>query len=144
MGYSKLAMEFMQSIQQLHKMRPHKGLDDVMRREPFVLQFIHGQGGEVLPGDIRAEMCVSTARIAQTLNNMEKKEWITREIDPEDRRRILVRLTPKGQEVSDEHRREVIKKVSGLLEQLGESDATELIRIMAKVARLVSDNADCE
>ena len=40
---------------------------------------------------------MSTARIASILKSLEEKECIVREVDKKDKRKILVKITDKGQ-----------------------------------------------
>ena len=75
----------------------------------------------------------STARIAVVLNTLEKKGYITRAIDPSDRRRVLVSLTPAGAEYIQGVRRQLRQRMRVLLEELGEADAKEYLRITERM-----------
>ncbi|MCL1805952.1 MAG: MarR family transcriptional regulator [Clostridiales bacterium] len=142
MDYSALAIEFFDKMHMLRKAKPQKHIDGALQGEAFALHYIASHGGEVVPGEIGNEMNVSTARIAQTLNSIERKGWITRQIDQTDRRRILVKLTPEGKSVEDAHYREIIGTTASMLSMLGEADAVEYIRIMGKLAEIVSRHSD--
>lgn len=134
MDYKALALEFMETMKQMRKHDPQKKINESTHGEHFVLFLITKHDGPVIPSDISAEMEISSARIAATLNSLEKKGLITREIDPEDRRRILVNPTEAGRVVVDEHFKMIIKTTTGMLEYLGEHDAMEFVRIMKKLA----------
>lgn len=136
MDYSKLAVEFLKSMQHLRKLNPHKNFDSALRGETFVLQYIAYQSEDVLPGEICHEMDVSSARIAQTLNSLERKGYITRQINPADRRRVLVKLTPAGREAADARSRAIVENTSKMLSILGEHDAREYVRITNKLAQI--------
>ena len=60
---------------------------------------------------------------------------IRRERDPEDRRRVLVRITPKGARSVTERREQIRVQYSGLYEALGLDDTVKLIELLHKVNR---------
>ena len=137
MDYSKLAAELLHEMQRLQAAALHKLLDESIRGEAFALRYIACHSGEALPGDIGVEMNVSSARIAQTLNSLEKKGLIVRQIDKNDRRRILISLTPEGEEMAEKHWSTTSRIAGKMLELLGEKDAQEYVRITAKLADAV-------
>ncbi|MCL2508255.1 MAG: winged helix DNA-binding protein [Oscillospiraceae bacterium] len=141
MDYAELAAELMENMQELHRSRSRGRVDEAMRGEVFVLHYIAGQGGDVLPGEISGEMNVSSARTASMLNNLESKGLLTRQIDTSDRRKVLVRLTPKGKELAQQHRRTALEDVANMLEMLGEHDAREYVRIIGRLAGMPQNNS---
>lgn len=138
MDFEKLSEEFLRNNRLLHKARPHKNINDAFQGEAFILHFIAENGDNVLPGEISNVMDVSSARVATALNSLENKGLVTRQIDKEDRRRILVSLTQKGKDVANEHRQIVIKATAKMLGLLGEHDAKEYVRITERLAEIVS------
>jgi DNA-binding MarR family transcriptional regulator len=91
-------------------------------------------GGSVIPSEISNEMGISTARIAVTLGSLESKGLITRRIDASDRRRILVELTEEGRTKHAEHEKMIMGVLMRMLENLGEADALEFLRILKRIA----------
>ena len=135
MDYRELAAEFFKDLHSLRKARPQKHISESLRGEAFALQYIAFHDGPVLPGEISGEMGISSARIAAALNSLEKKGLVTRRIDPEDRRRILVELTELGTAQAQEHTEEVLSNITQMLSQLSEHDAREYVRITAILAK---------
>jgi len=136
MDYAELARQFLETTYRFQKnIRPMK-IDESMRGENFVLSLLAQKGECALPGEISSEMNISTARIAATLNSLESKGFITREIDKNDRRRILVELTPEGREQAHRQRHKILEGTTRMMELLGEEDAREFVRILEKLARL--------
>lgn len=133
MDYNQLADAFLTMLFTLKKAETHKSIDESMRGARFVLRYLYQQKKPVLPSEICQYMKISSARVAATLNNLEKKELITRKIDPKDRRQILVELTPKGEKTSRGHEQAILHKTAHMLRALGEHDANELIRIVQKL-----------
>jgi DNA-binding MarR family transcriptional regulator len=58
---------------------------------------------------------------------------IRRDKDPEDGRRVLVRITPKGSRSVTERREQIREQYSGLYEALGLDDTVRLIELLKKV-----------
>jgi len=137
--YSILAAEMLEKMLSLRKAKPQRSMDEAMQGEAFVLHYIASHGGEVLPGEIGSKMNVSSARIAQALNSIEKKGFITREIDTNDRRKIIVKLTPEGKSEAKKHYEKVIGHMTEMLAALGENDAKEYVRITGRLAETAQE-----
>ncbi|MDR0840274.1 MAG: winged helix DNA-binding protein [Christensenellaceae bacterium] len=134
MDYTELAAQLLQTMRLLHKTGPQKKIAGSMQGETFVLRYLFRRGSDVAPGEISSTMDISSARIAAALNSMEQKGLVTREIDKNDRRKILVKLTPAGCALAQRHQRDVIENAATMLRLLGDEDAREYIRITAKLA----------
>jgi len=137
MDYSELAVKLLNNMRSLSKIKSHKNISEALHGEAFVLDYISRQNGDVLPGKIGQEMNVSTARIATALNSLENKGLITRQIDKNDRRKILIDLTQEGKDLAERHRQTIIKVAANMLELLGEHDANEYVRISGKLAEML-------
>ena len=142
MCYAKLAEEFLEQMQVFRRFEPQQKINESMRGESFALHHIAMNNGHIIPSEISEAMGISGARIAATLNSLENKGYITRQIDLSDRRRIIVTLTDKGREQEEEHRHMLIATVEKMLRLLGEHDAKEYIRISRRMAEL-ADNEEC-
>ena len=134
MDYTALTLELFEEVHKLQRSKFRQKVFDPMQGETYILKKIAHHDGDILPGEISSEMNVSSARIATALNSLEGKGLITRRIDPSDRRRILVSLTPEGKAASDEHHRAVIAQAAKMLSLLGEHDAREFLRIIRKLS----------
>jgi DNA-binding MarR family transcriptional regulator len=134
MDFTELAREYMEVLFKMRKRKNDKKINDSMHGEQFVLTYVSKHGGSVIPSEISNEMGISTARIAAALNNLENKGLVTRRIDERDRRRILVELTAAGRAQEAEHARVITGMIARMLEDLGETDALEFLRILKKIA----------
>jgi len=142
MDYNALALELIKKMQALRKFKPHKHINESLQGETFVLHFIAHHGDDVLPSEIGHKMDVSSARIAATLNRLEEKGLITRQIDTADRRKILVKLTEVGKEIAERHEEIVLTETIKMLTALGEYDAKEYVRITGKLTEIIQLEAD--
>jgi DNA-binding MarR family transcriptional regulator len=137
-----LAKEFLRVMPMMHRSRPQKQINESMRGEHFIVQYIMLLGRKVQPSEISAEMEISSARVAAALNGLEKKGLIRREIDPSDRRRILVDLTQEGRDraaVISEH---MLSGVRQLFAYLGVDDSRDILRLVKKTAEFMREHHD--
>lgn len=135
MDYTKLAEEFLQ-LNMFRKFKPYQQINESMRGESFILQYIASNESQMIPSEISDIMSISSARIATILNSLENKKYITRQIDVADRRRIIIGLTAEGREQAVKFRQMLLSAIEKMLSSLGEHDAKEYIRITGKMAEL--------
>ncbi|SFR68100.1 MarR family winged helix-turn-helix transcriptional regulator [Anaeromicropila populeti] len=134
MDYKALAQEYMEVMYQMRRQNTQKHINESLHGESFVLFYISKHDGHVIPSDISNEMGITSARIAATLNSLERKGLISRRIDIEDRRRILIDLTDEGRVQADKQYEMIMNMTTNLLHYLGEEDSVNFIRIMKKLS----------
>ena len=140
MDYKKLSQEFLQMLYKYYQARSQQQLNNAVHGEAFALQYIALHDDVAVPSDIENAMSVSSARIATILGRLEKRGWITRRIDPQDRRRVILKLTESGEERAKKSEQELLALVQRILEHLGEEDAKNYVRIMSKLAGLCNND----
>ena len=138
MVYTELAEQLLENMILANKSKSLLKLSKIIHGEMFALQMIASHHNNITPGDISKAAGTSPARIAAELNSLENKGLIIREIDPNNRRRILVRLTPDGENSANKYRCEGMEVAVELLSQLGEQDAREYVRIIGKLGEIQS------
>ncbi len=106
-----------------------------LKGENFLLAHLFESGGESTPGRLAEFLNVSAARIAAILRSLENKSLIERFIDGNDKRHVIVKLTEQGKERVNSIRNEMIHHASETLENLGEEDSAELVRILKKIVK---------
>ena len=144
MDYQKLTFEFIEKLQELNKIQRQKDIDMELHGEPLVLRCIYQSNGGIWPKEIGEFMGVTSARVANVLNNLEDKGLITREIDKDDRRNIIVKVTQEGEIAAKESMRQFMEKAEVVLNLLGEKDAKEYIRITGKLAEIIANIELCK
>jgi DNA-binding MarR family transcriptional regulator len=92
----------------------------------------HAEGG-VHPSELQKRMGTSSARVAAILRSLEKKGFITREVDHNDRRRVIVSITAEGRVHADAEMDEMEAVIREIFLNLGEDDTNEFIRILDRV-----------
>ena len=143
MNYNKLAEELISHMAQVRASKPQRLIDELIHGEAHLLIFLERQTcNHCNPGEISSHMHISTARVATVLNSLEKKNLITRQIDTNNRRQIIVEITEEGIKTAKTYQKELLQMASKTLELLGEDDAKEYVRITKKLARVLKENKD--
>ena len=136
MNREEFALEYLRSVDTVFKMSLQKKIMESAQGKTFVLRYIAHNKGDMQPGEISEVMGISNARITATLNNLEKNGLVTRRIDPDDRRKVLVGLTSAGEDWVEKYNQIIAEGLSRIFDFLGEYDAKEFIRITAKLATM--------
>jgi len=138
MDHTELTNEIMKAMQKLMRRQTQKKMDVFPKGEDFVLRYLACSHNHSLPGEISETMGVSTARIAATLNALEGKGLISRQIDSSDRRRILVEITEDGKALARQREQELSERIEQMLIALGEEDSKHFLRILNKLSDIIS------
>ena len=92
---------------------------DITPSQYGILNCLWINDGTCLPRQIAELLCLETSTVSGILDRMRKKDLIDRVINPENRREILVMITPKGEalktpvlKIIDEVNEEVLKDFS--------------------------------
>lgn len=102
------------------------------------LHVIDTIGGETLPmSEVAARLGVTPGTITVAVDRLEKKGFLTRMRTAEDRRLVLVALTPQGEEVL-RHHAEVDRHLAACaVAHLSAEEQETLIRMLEKVRRAI-------
>jgi DNA-binding MarR family transcriptional regulator len=93
------------------------GLDDIPKNGIFVLGAL-GRGGAPL-AQIIDSLGVSKQSAGQLVDMLALRGYIERKVDPEDRRRLTVTLTPRGREAATIARATIDRIDAALLRKVG-------------------------
>ncbi|MGO5211452.1 MarR family winged helix-turn-helix transcriptional regulator [Parafannyhessea sp. LCP21S3_E6] len=107
-----------------------------------VLHVLHHSDGALTAGELARACHVTSARMAQTLNQLEADGLITRTPSKADRRRTNVTITASGEAELRSYFDGVTRFAAGLLRQLGEKDSRELVRILGRLADVLREASD--
>ena len=86
--------------------------------EQFVLRELSMKGTQT-PSQLASALQASSGRISTVLSSLEKKGWVTRDIDSKDRRIIRVDLTDSGREQSHRMMEEMRSTICWIFSQMG-------------------------
>jgi DNA-binding MarR family transcriptional regulator len=113
---------YIQSIRvELHAI----GIDDLPRNGAFILAGIDRSGGP--RPDLPSELGVTKQAVSLVIDTLVERGYLDRRPDPDDRRRVVLELTPRGHEVADAAGRGV-EAVDRRLEQLVSREQIDAMR----------------
>jgi DNA-binding MarR family transcriptional regulator len=116
---------------------------DVRIGELFVLNGIAEHSiypvKKVNVSDIHCNLHFTKPAVSQILNALEKKGYVSREIDKDDRRRIAVTLTPDGKEILSKTKEYTDQRIEKIISRFGEENTKELIRLFNLLSDISED-----
>ena len=123
---------------------PARDIRGVSEGEMAILGMLSATDEPQAPGDLAERLQLSSSRVANALKTLERKGFVTREINPADRRGIIVSITPEGDAFGKARFDEAVAGIRDLVADLGEQDATELARILERIQDLVVERTGIE
>ena len=85
---------------------------------------------------IQQKLHISKPAISYILNTLEKKKYITREIDPKDRRKVSISATPEGRAAAEQSMKKYDEIWDEILERFGEDNMKNLIELIQSLDEL--------
>lgn len=83
--------------------------------------------------EISQHLQVTPPTVTQIINILEKDGLVERTIDPDDRRAVIIKLTPAGIKTTIQARKAFAETFTGLIDYLGEEESEHLAILLAKV-----------
>ena len=114
--------------------------DKALGGEMAVMRALMLAGGSLTPSELADRAWVSNARIANILRALEAKGWV--EHSKTDRRRVHVTVTDKGFHDLEIKRREFEDRTAAFLEQFGETDTQEMVRLLRRANEIIDRNQE--
>jgi DNA-binding MarR family transcriptional regulator len=96
------------------------------------------------PGDLSGEkicrnLCVTKAAVSQMLGSLEKKGYLTREVNRDNRRRIILSLTGKGAAFIEKTNAETEERLAGIISRFGKAKTRELITLVNRFSDITEN-----
>ena len=109
------------------------GCDDLPPNGPYVLGAVARTGAPL--AQVIRQLGVSKQTAGQLVDTLVVRGYLDRQVDPEDRRRLVVRLTDRGQAAAAVIRDAVDRVEAQLAEQVGPGRLTDARRILETLIR---------
>jgi DNA-binding MarR family transcriptional regulator len=114
--------------------------DEEMNLASFtLLHYIKEHSGDLSGEKIRNELSITKPAVSQMLASLEKKGFVTREINKENRRCILLGLTKKGTDFIERTQRETDKRLAGIIKRFGEKETRRLITLINRFLSIMEE-----
>lgn len=116
--------------------RPHQALSGLTPGEAWIIFAIKRMVPPDSPGvkvsELSKLLLVTTPTMTQQINNLETVGFVIKSADPEDRRVVRIRVTPKGDAAIQEAHEAFLAAMNGLVEYLGEEDSNRLAELLTR------------
>lgn len=89
--------------------------------------------------EVRTYLSISKAAVSQMLRNLEKKNYIKRTIDKNNRRFIIVTLTQEGKDVLDIQLIKFNHRLEEIVSHLGEDEVRQMISIVNRMIIITNE-----
>ncbi len=103
------------------------------------LAVMEGEGGPMLTGEVAARMHITSGTVTSLIDNLERNEYVVRSADADDRRRVLVDITPAAQAVLDESLPAIQQVSRRIFDALGPQREQALLDILDDVRRAIAE-----
>ena len=103
------------------------------------LAVIEGAGGPLPTGEVTARMHITTGTTTTVLDTLERKGYVRRLADPDDRRRVLVDITPAAQEVLDQLLPQVQQLAAAVMDRLEPASMSALLDTLDAIATSLAE-----
>ena len=104
----------------------------------FIIAFLYKRKDEIVySGDIAKETCVSTARIAASVNKLEELGYITRKTSKLDARKTQIKLTNKGLNRAKQLEDELYSFLEKLINELGIDKFRQFMSLSSEINECV-------
>jgi len=97
------------------------------------LAVIEGTGAPMPTGAVSAHMHVTTGTMTSVLDTLERNGYVRRLTDPNDRRRVLVDVTPAAQKVLDRLLPEVVLTTTAALADFSPKELEDFLGTLARI-----------
>ena len=106
------------------------------------LAVIEGEGQPMLTGEVAARMHITSGTVTSLLDNLERKRYVVRSSDRDDRRRVLVNITPAAQAVLDQALPAIQQVTRQLIDRIGAQRQQALLDSLDEIRQAVADLPD--
>jgi DNA-binding MarR family transcriptional regulator len=106
------------------------------------LAVIDGAGAPLTPSQVADRVLIPSATVTATLDLLERRGWIRRAPNPDDRRSTLVEITPEGRAVADQILPGIRMLEKSVLSALTPDERLQLLDLLAKILDRAAAVAD--
>lgn len=103
----------------------------------LVLEFLHREGESKMT-DLARFMHVTTPAMTGIVDRLVRDGYVARDYDPEDRRIIKVKLTPKGNELVRKINSQRQQMVIKIFDKISQTDRQDYLRILMQIRNILT------
>jgi DNA-binding MarR family transcriptional regulator len=106
---------------------------DMPQAAATALAVIDGADTPLTPSQVGDRVLVASATMTATLDLLEHRGWIRRIPNPDDRRSVLIEITPAGRATADQLLPGIRKVEQRILSALAPGERAQLLGLLAKI-----------
>jgi len=106
------------------------------------LAVIEGNGAPMTAGAVGAHMHITSGTMTSVLDTLERNGYVKRLTDPDDRRRVLVDVTPEAQAVLNRLLPEVVQTTTAVMAGIDDSELYAFLDTLARVRDAIAAAPD--
>jgi DNA-binding MarR family transcriptional regulator len=110
--------------------------NELSKNQPMVIKII-GMEGEMMPSTIGKYTGMEKSSLTRMVDDLEKKGIVTRNTDPDDRRKVLVSLTEKGLEYYNCLNKITAEMADEILKFVDEKDIEDYVQSLETMVRVL-------
>ena len=134
---NNLKNEFIEALLQLYISNQASSIAEMLEGEHAVLSYILKEKQDVTPTNISLKLGITKSRVTAILNSLHEKELVLLKRKSDDRRKIIVSLTEKGEEAIVSKLIVLDNKILKLIEGLGVEKSITLIEILNDINQII-------
>ena len=135
--YNNLKNELIEALLQLYISNQASSIAEMLEGEHAVLSYILKEEQDVTPTNISIKLGITKSRVTAILNSLHEKELVLLKRKSDDRRKIIVSLTEKGEEDIVSKLVLLDNKIVKLIKELGIEKSTPLIGILNDINQII-------
>ena len=108
------------------------------------LAVIEGAGEPLTPGQIGERTLTSSATMTSTLDTLERRGWVRRIPNPDDRRSVLIEITPKGEAIADRLLPGIRALERSVIGTLTKAERKTMLDLLGKVLAELAKTAEAD
>lgn len=139
MDNEKLTEELFETLDSINVETIFDKMKFSLKGENMLLAILTTLGGQSTLSKITEISAFTPARLSAVIKSLEAKGFVERVHNEDDRRTTTVFLTSEGAMQYLSYRQEAIRNAFVIVEQLGEEDVCEFIRIIRKIAEITNN-----
>ena len=134
---NNLKNESIEALLQLYISNQASSIAEMLEGEHAVLSYILKEKQDVTPTNISLKLGITKSRVTAILNSLHEKELVLLKRKSDDRRKIIVSLTEKGEEAIVSKLIVLDNKILKLIEELGVEKSITLIEILNDINQII-------
>lgn len=135
--YNNLKNELIEALLQLYISNQASSIAEMLEGEHAVLSYILKEEQDITPTNISIKLGITKSRVTAILNSLHEKELVLLKRKSDDRRKIIVSLTEKGEEDIVSKLVLLDNKIVKLIKELGIEKSTTLIGILNDINQII-------